>query len=392
MSTLKCITPKEMRDINRTCILEYLRQRGVVSRSAIADDLGLSLSSVVRITDELMEDRLVHLQGEYEFSGGRRRPLIELDTQRNAVVSISLGGNRTTACLCDITGNILETRVVQTQGRKGEACIELVRSLADEMLLSAEHRIVRGIAVGVPGIVLDGNRVIAAPTVGLDDFLLADRLTPHYPYPVLVENDVNQAALGEMWFGYGKQCDNLLYIHIGTLIGMGAVLGHCVLRGAHTGAGELGYLMLDTKQLSRQYKQMGALEEQISGFGLGKRAREALAALGTPNESASAVDLFASATEGERWAQEVVHDFVEALSLVLVNVATLFDPEIIVLGGGVMESAQAYLGQIRRYIQDKTPNPIRVERTRLGGNVTILGGCTNIMQHAMHYTLFRSMT
>lgn len=389
--TLKCITPKEMRDINRTCILEYLRRQGVVSRSAIATDLSLSLSSVVRITDELMEERLVHLQGEYEFSGGRRRPLIELDTQQNVVVSIVLGGNRTTACLCDITGNLLETRVLKTDGRKGEQCIDLVKSLADEMLGLVGHRRVRGISVGVPGVVIDGNRVIAAPAVGLNNFRLADRLTPHYECPVLVENDVNLAALGEMWFGYGKQCDDLVYIHVGTLIGMGVVLGRCILRGAHTAAGELGYLLLEPGQLSRQYESMGALEERISGFGLGKRVREALAAQGKANKAATAVDLFALAAEGERWAQEIVHDFVETLSLVLVDVATLFDPEIIVLGGGVMESAEAFMGQVRRYIHGKTPHPIRVERTELGANVTVLGGCTNVMQHAMHYTLFRSM-
>jgi len=182
-----------------------------------------------------------------------------------------------------------------------------------------------------------------------------------------------------------------VYIHVGTLIGMGVVLGRCILRGAHTAAGELGYLLLEPGQLSRQYESMGALEERISGFGLGKRVREALAAQGKANKAATAIDLFALAAEGERWAQEIVHDFVETLSLVLVDVATLFDPEIIVLGGGVMESAEAFMGQVRRYIHGKTPHPIRVERTELGANVTILGGCTNVMQHAMHYTLFRSM-
>ncbi|MDR2505495.1 MAG: ROK family protein [Oscillospiraceae bacterium] len=390
-NAIRCITPKEMRDINRTCILEYLRQHGAVSRSMIASDLGLSLSSVVRITDDLTEDRLVHLQGAYETSGGRRRPLIELDTQQNVVISITLGGTHATACLCDITGAILERHTVQNHGMRGIACVDLLKSLADEMLGKVAARTVRGISVGVPGIVIGGNRVIAAPAVGLDNVLLADMLTPYYPYPVFVENDVNLAALGELWFGYGKQCNDLLYIHIGTLVGMGIVLGRCILHGAHTGAGELGYAVLDAEHLKYPFESMGALEERISGFGMGNRTRAALSANGTPNADATAADLFRCAESGEHWAQEILQDFLDKMAMVMINLAALFDPEIIVLGGGVMESAQAYIPRVASMIRGKTPNPIHVLHSKLGKNARILGGCTSVLQHTNHYTIHKSM-
>ena len=151
-----------MRDINRTCILEYMRLRGKVSRTAIAKDLGLSLSSVVRITDELMEERLICLQGEYEFSGGRRRPLIELDAQLNVVVSIVVGGQKAMAALCSITGQILESHVLKDHHKKGEDCVELICSLANDMVAHAKGKIIRGISIGVPGIVLNGDKVMAA--------------------------------------------------------------------------------------------------------------------------------------------------------------------------------------------------------------------------------------
>lgn len=391
MDTMKSITPKEMREINRTCVLEYLRQHGAVSRSAIAGDLGLSLSSVVRITDELMENRLIHLQGEYEFSGGRRRPLIELDTAQNVVVSIALGGTEAKACLLDIMGKTIETRSVRDHGCRGDACVALIKSLADELLAHVGGRTLRGISVGVPGIVIDGNRVKAAPSVGLDNYLLADCLSPHYNCPVFVENDVNLSAIGELWFGYGKQCDSLIYIHIGTLIGMGIILDRCMLRGAHTGAGELGYLMLNAAQLPSSFQNYGALEESISGLGLAKRAREALAEQGMAGARITAKELFARAQGGEAWAKAIVGDFVDKLAMVLVNVATLFDPEQIVLGGGVMESAHVYLPAIHALIKDKTPNPIYIEWTRLGRQVKILGGCASVLQHAMRYTKINDM-
>ncbi len=180
---------------------------------------------------------------------------------------------------------------------------------------------VRGISVGVPGIVIDGNRVIAAPAVELDNFLLADRLTPLLPYPIMVENDVNLAALGELWFGYSRQCDDLLYLHIGTLVGLGIILDRCVIRGVHTGAGELGYMLLKQARLSQKLSGVGSLEESIPGSGLGKRAKQAL---GRKAGTVTVKDLFDYAAHGERWAQDIVHDFTEKLSMVLANLATLF--------------------------------------------------------------------
>lgn len=380
---MKPITAKEMRDINRTCILEYMRQRGKVSRSAIAEDLELSLSSVVRITNELMDDQIIHLQGEHEFSGGRRRPLIELDTTHNAVVSLILGANQATACLCDITGNILQS-VSQEHSLKGKNCIDLLHKLADDMLSRASGRIVRGISVGVPGIALDGNRVIAAPSVGLDNFCLADQMAPHYDCPVLVENDVNLAALGESWFGYGKSCSNFIYIHIGTLIGMGIILDRCILRGAHHGAGELGYMIFQDEELNCAYPQYGALEESLSGYGLQRSAAKYAPGVTPP-------ELFQLAAEGTPWAVELVEAFQRRLAKVLVAITTLFDPELIVLGGGVMESAHIYLPQIRSSMALKTPNPIRVEHSRLGRDARILGGCASILHHVMHYSLIKGM-
>ena len=380
---MKPVTAREMRDINRTCILEYMRQHGKVSRSAIADDLNLSLSSVVRITNELMDDKLIRLQGEHEFSGGRRRPLIELDTAHNVVISLSLGATKATASLCDITGNILHS-VSQEHSLKGESCIDLLHRLADEMLAFASGRVVRGISIGVPGIALDGNRVIAAPSVGLDNFCLAERIAAHYDCPVLVENDVNLAALGELWFGYGKTCSNLVYIHVGTLIGMGIIMDRCILRGAHHGAGELGYMLFNDDELDRAYPQYGALEEHLSGYGLQRSAAQY-----SPNIEPA--ELFMLAASGTPWATKLVEDFQRRLAKVLVAITTLFDPELIVLGGGVMESANIYLPQIRNYMAFKTPNPIRVECSRLGRDARILGGCASIMHHVMHYSLIKGM-
>lgn len=384
---MRPVISREMRDINRTCILEYMRLRGKVSRTAVAADLGLSLSSVVRITDELMEERLICLQGEYEFSGGRRRPLIELDAQLNVVISIVVGGQKAMAALCTITGQILQSHTLKDHHRKGEDCVELIRSLASDMYAHAKGKIVRGISVGVPGVVLNGNKVIAAPTVGLNDVCLADRLAEHFDCPILVENDVNLEALGESWFGSEQKALNLAYIHIGTLLGMGIVLDRCIFRGAHHGAGELGYLIFNEKELDYEYPQYGALETRLSGYGLQESAMQ----YAREGEIITPQMLFAYAQDQVPWAVELIDDFKKRLAMVLVAISTLLDPEVIVLGGGVMESAKDCLPEIRQKLKGKTPNPIRVEYSQLGKKAGILGGCASVLHHTMNYSQIKDM-
>ncbi len=384
---MRPVISREMRDINRTCILEYMRLRGKVSRTAVAADLALSLSSVVRITDELMEERLICLQGEYEFSGGRRRPLIELDAQLNVVISIVVGGQKAMAALCTITGQILQSHTLKDHQRKGEDCVELIRSLASDMYAHAKGKIVRGISVGVPGVVLNGNKVIAAPTVGLNDVCLADRLAEHFDCPILVENDVNLEALGESWFGSEQKALNLAYIHIGTLLGMGIVLDRCIFRGAHHGAGELGYLIFNEKELDYEYPQYGALETRLSGYGLQESAMQ----YAREGEVITPQMLFAYAQDQVPWAVELIDDFKKRLAMVLVAISTLLDPEVIVLGGGVMESAKDCLPEILQKLKGKTPNPIRVEYSQLGKKAGILGGCASVLHHTMNYSQIKDM-
>lgn len=389
MSVLKSIVPKEMRDINRTAILEYVRQNGIVSRSAIASDLNLNLSTIVRIIDELMEDKLLRMSGEFEFSGGRRRPLIEIDNSHNVIISVGIGGTKASVALCDILGNILEIKTINNHQCTGESCIKLVESLIDDMFPFVENRILRGISVGVPGVVRD-SKVLAAPSVGWDNLPLGIYLQEKYPYPILVENDVNLEALGELWFGHGRTSSNLIYIHIGTGIGMGIILDRCILRGAHNGAGELGYGMFDRSDLLHRYPGFGALESTIGGYGLGERAKEILKdSLNTEELAAiTARDVFRYAELNAPWAVNMVEEFIDKLSMALVNVNTLFDPDLIVLGGGVMKSGNNYMEQILNKVTDKTPNPIFMKSSELEQPV-ILGGCAGIQQRILKYCVVK---
>ena len=108
-------------------------------------------------------------------------------------------------------------------------------------------------------------------------------------------------------------------------------------------------------------------------------------------ETVTPKKLFQYAKMQEPWAVELIRDFSKRLSMVLVAISTLLDPEVIVLGGGVMESAKEYLPEIRLALNGKTPNPIRIECSDLDRKAGILGGCASVLHHTMNYSQIKDM-
>ncbi|MGB9586437.1 MAG: MarR family transcriptional regulator, partial [Anaerolineales bacterium] len=125
----RTITSLEMRGINRTAILELIRREGAISRTEIARKLQVSVPTVLRILDELAADNLVHNTGEKEWSGGRRRELVELNKSENLTIGVDLGGTKFYGAVADLGGNILYEDFVYQHGTHGEESYQLLVKL-----------------------------------------------------------------------------------------------------------------------------------------------------------------------------------------------------------------------------------------------------------------------
>ncbi|MEM5770062.1 MAG: ROK family transcriptional regulator, partial [Bacillota bacterium] len=291
-----------MRSINRTAILEYIRSNGCMSRAVLARELDISLPSVVRIIDELLEEKLLRYTGEFEDSGRRKRPLIEMNYDENIAIGLDLGGTKAYACVVDLSGKTLAERNIPVHNTKNGDSYKVVLSLIDEMLAFAQtqDKIIRGISVGVPGITSkDEGKVVYAPSLDWRDMPLRAMLEEQYRMPVVVENDVNMAALGEMWFGHGRRLSNIVLISIGTGLGAGLIVDGCIYRGANEAAGELGYIIFDQKELEKEYPTFGPLEYSISGTGIALQAQHLA---GNENYEYTAKNVFEAYGKEEHWA------------------------------------------------------------------------------------------
>ena len=270
------ITASDMHQINRSAILEVIRRESPVSRTAIAQRLDISLPTVMRIVEELMGEGFVRPQGSTEWSGGRRRPLLEFNADSFVVIGVDLGGTRLYGAVSDFGGRILREMDMGRHGKFSEGNYKRLTELIDALLASPERgrRRVHGIGVGVPGITFHQEGVVKwAYSLNWREFPLKARLSRQYGLPITVDNDVNLAALGELWFGAGQDIQNMILLAGGTGIGAGIIIDGALYRGSAEASGEVGNFIPGREFLGRNYRDFGALESVASGTAIAGRAR-----------------------------------------------------------------------------------------------------------------------
>jgi glucokinase-like ROK family protein len=391
------ITASDMREINRSAILEIIRRESPISRSAIAERLNVSLPTVMRIVDGLVTEGFVRLEGSTEWSGGRRRPLLEFNADGFVVVGVDMGGTKFYGAISDLGGNVLDELDMGRHRTTGEGNYERLIELIDALLSSPnlKGRKVRGIGVGAPGITLHQEGIVKwAYTLNWRDFPLKARLAAHYHLPITVDNDVNLAAMGELWFGVGQNSQNMILLVCEKGIGAGIIIDGALYRGASEASGEIGNFIPGREFLGKNYQDFGALESVASGTGILDRARNRLKSRRDPAEleSMTEEDIFKAAINKQPWAVSVVDEMVDYLAIAVANLSVSFDPELIVLGGGISPFGNLLVEPILRRIQGTIPTPPKLVVSSLGLRAGVMGAITNVLHNTSNFYVVKKLS
>jgi predicted NBD/HSP70 family sugar kinase len=397
MLGLRTITASEMRGINRSAILELVRRESPISRSAIAQRLEVSLPTVMRILDELADSGLIRSAGKSEWSGGRRRALVEFNAQDNVVIGVDLGGLRMFGAVADLGGQILREADILRHASSGEENFQnLVRLI--EVLLSSQElqgKKIWGIGVGAPAVTYHEEGIVTwAYSLKWRDFPLKQKLSDHFKLPIIVDNDVNLAALGEFWFGAGQNTQTMVLITIGTGIGAGIILNGALYRGAHQASGEICNFIPGREFLGKSYEEFGALETLASHLGIANRAREILKDQLDPArlEALSADDVFAAAGRGEAWASDLLAETIDFLAIGIANVMACFDPEIIILGGEIARFADQIVEPVLTRIRGVLPLEPCLVASSLGSRAVVMGAITNVLHNTADFYVIHKLS
>jgi glucokinase-like ROK family protein len=292
--------------------------------------------------------------------------------------------------VADLSGTIQHELYIAHRKHDGpsdyvERLCEMIETLLDAPRPPGQR--IRGMGIGAPGVTLTPEGIVTwAPSLGWRDLPLQEILNDRFDVPVFVENDVNLAALGEFGFGAGRGAQNLVTIAVGTGIGAGIIIGGILYRGHNQAAGEVCYMLPGTEFLGQHYDEFGALECLASATGVVKRARQLMMQEGMSLlEELSAEDVFAAARSGEPWAQQVVSETVDYLSLAIANISATLDPEVIILGGGVAHSADLLIEPILQRIEGVVPFVPRLVASPLERRAVVMGAIMLVLNLTTEY-------
>jgi predicted NBD/HSP70 family sugar kinase len=357
-------------------VLGVLFDSAPLTRPELADRTGFSRPTVAEAVRRLEQSGLIEAAGVRRGGLGRVPTCYRLAPGAGYVLAVDIGGNNLRIAVADLTGTVHAERRQDTRGTgAGQVAAQAARMIGSAVRATGDKLgPLRRVGVSAPGVIhADGRTMSTAHNLGDDGpFDLLTPLEKAVDAPVMLDNNVNLAALGERWRGYAKDVATFAFLAVGAGIGMGLVHNGEVLRGAHGAAGEVAYLPLPGTLPPAQRPGRGRelLAGEAGGYGM-------LAAVAGrrdwPGPRPSTVEeLFAQAAAGVRAAQELVEAEARQLALTVASTCAVFDPELVVLGGGIGSNA-ALLPLVRDTVATLVPFPPRLETSALGEVASLTG-------------------
>lgn len=311
------------------------------------------------------------------------------------VLALDIGGTKLAAGVVDGHGRVLSFLVEPTLAEEGAAhgvsrLLDLGRRAVAQSGLPWAELAAVGIGSGGP---LDATRgLLVAPPHLPDwhDVPITALVEEAYERPATLENDATAAAAGEHRYGAGAGTQNMVYLTISTGVGGGVVLDGSLYRGSMGNGGELGHVTIDWNgRLCRGCGRRGCLEAYVSGTSIAERAREAVSTDGNSTlarlADPTAADVAQAAKAGDRLAQAVWAETVEALACGLTSIVNLFEPELVVLGGGVSRTGEQLLGPVRARVRAGAMKPAgeaEIVQSALGDHVGVVGAAAIAQERA----------
>ncbi|MEU5862317.1 ROK family transcriptional regulator [Nonomuraea sp. NPDC047529] len=404
--------PRLLRVLNERRLLDQLHEHGPASRADLAKSTGLSKPTVSAALAGLAEDGLVHLVGEVSGRPGPVSSLYDMNAASTHVAGIDIGRDWIRVAVADLRGTFAGRTDGRNTARTSAELAGLVGELARAAAREAEveWRTITCAVVGSPGVYdpVRGGLDFAPNLPGPPD--LADRLRAALGVELVIENDINLAAVGEHAHGAGRGKANFALVSIGTGVGMGIVINGELYVGARGAAGEVSYVPAAEEPATAAAAQSadsfveggdsfaqgadafaqgadsyvhgadafahGATEAVTSAPGVVRAARAAGLELETARE------VFAAAADGNEVARSVVEAEGRRIGGLLVAVAAVLDPEVIVLSGGVGRNLDLLGASVERRIAELGPLRPRVVASVLGDSGVLLGAVAHAKSRA----------
>ena len=314
-----------------------------------------------------------------------------------AYIGIDLGGTKILTALADAQGNIInDTRIPTEADRGSETVLKNIHKSIKKVLSDGDlHKDnIEAIGIGSPGpLDLEQGLIVGAANLPFKKFPLVKSIEERTGIPVYLQNDANTAALGENVFGAGKKVENMIYVTVSTGVGGGIIIDGDIYFGVNGNAGEIGHMTVDPDGPICGCGRHGCLESFSSGTAIARMGREAV-----KNNQSELIDQLVegdleqidaeivakAAREGDQKAKEIYKTAGKYLGLGLANLVNIVNPEMIVLGGGVMNAEDLFIVEMKKSLNKlalAAPlDIVKLARAELGDEIGVRGAVAVAMK------------
>ena len=390
-----------VKNINKHTVLDMIRfTPGGISRAELAQRMDLSRAAMTTIVNDLLECQIIRETESRNKHSGRPPIILEVNALRGNIVGIDIGASHLSIILSDFGSRIIDEIEIPFRVADGpEVCISQTDHLLDNLLKKNQLEIknISAIGLGVPGPIDSAAGMVYAPPImpGWDGYPIQQNLEKKWGLPISLNNDAELGALGEWAYGVGRGENFLAYIKVGSGIGAGLLLNGQIYSGATGSAGEIGHLTIEENGPLCDCGNSGCLEALAGGKAIARQAREAvrkgqrtlLSSIG-PDESITARDVTSAARRGDLVSQNIIASAGRYLGIAIAGLVNLFNPQIVVVGGGVAQVGDLLLQPIRDTVMQRSlkasARTVKINTAILRRHSSSMGAVVQALSIALH--------
>lgn len=387
---------ESVRKVNTSLVLNALRLHAPISRAELAAITKLNRSTISNIVSVLIEDGLVLELDAMESKIGRPGIALTLKPEGGAVIGVEIGVGFISVILTDFVANLLWREWTECSPTKPQ--IEIIseaEKLIDQAISFAKEKHLRllGIGLGVPGLVnVQKGELLFAPNLGWRDVPLRLMWNQRFHLPLYVENEANLGALGEYYFGVGRDVDNFIYLSSGVGLGGGVIINGKLFKGGHGFAGEIGHIQRDPQGEMCGCGRRGCWETQVGPRAVLQRVKRSIETdpdntlvkyVNGDLNNLTFNQVVDCALQGDQLCRSAMEEVGKNLGKGIADLANIFNPDIVVIGGAFSYGREVLLPVLKETINNETlpavKENLRVEFSEHGADACVLGAIAVVL-------------
>jgi glucokinase-like ROK family protein len=404
-------SPQFINYLNRIKILNLIREHGEISRAELASLSGISAPTVTRVVDRLInDDKLIKEIGIGQSSGGRRPTLLQFAGIDNYVIGIDLGKTHIDGILANLNAQtILELRY-NTRLEEGfesimERTVRMICELKNHSNVKDHH--IFGIGMAVAGLINRYKNIVElSPDFQWENADVKKAIEEKTKLPVIFNNVSRVMAIGELFYGIGKELKNFIVINLGYGIGSGIVLEGTPVEGSLGMAGEFGHMVMDINSEFRcDCGNYGCLEALSSGRAIARNAKlsikkgrksKIIDLVNNNIEEITAETVAIACREGDHLAKEIFDNAIEILGIAISNIVDLLDPEVVLIGGGVAQADDLVFDHLREVVKKYTvrtkTDRVKILPATFGVKAAVKGSIALILNEVLNLRYSKTLS